>query len=122
MDLYRPMDIKQIVEDTLLAPMRAVAAARQMTVTQERNATDTAINELRIAEAYARPLHMGSLSASLILRRIDRLEMLSKGRAEAESHHETMVSDLLKLLDNDDLDGARDIVKAEFDAIHGPRD
>ena len=36
--------------------------------------------------------------------------------------HERMIGKLLELLDNDDLDGARDIVKAEYDSIHGPRD
>lgn len=116
------MDIRQIVEDTLVAPMRAKASRPHLTVTQERNATDTAINELRIAEAYDRPLHMGPFVASLILKRLDRLQMLASGYSEATSKYESLVGDLLKMLDNDDLDGARDLVKAECDAIHGPRD
>lgn len=103
--------------------LQAVPATRpHLTVTQERNATDTAINELRIAEAYDRPLHMGPFVASLILKRLDRLQMLASGYSEATSKYESLVGDLLKMLDNDDLDGARDIVKREYEAIHGPND
>ena len=36
--------------------------------------------------------------------------------------HERLIGDLLERLNKDDLDGARDLVKAEYDAIHGPRD
>lgn len=46
------------------------------------------------------------------------IEQYRSGRAA----HETMVGRLLELLDADNLDLARDIVKLEYDGIHGPRD
>ena len=116
------MDIRQIVEDTLVAPFRAVAAARQMTVTQERAATEAAIADMRNVAKACQILHMGPGDVELILKRINYLQTLASGYSHAVSHHETMVSNLLKLLDNDDLDGARDIVKREYDGIHGPAD
>src|SRR5688500_5760396 len=116
------MDIRTIVEETLVAPMRAMASRPHLTVTQERNAIDAAINELRVADAYDRPLQIGPFAASLILKRIDRLQMLADAYTRTSSHHEDMVRDLLKLLDNDDLDDARDLVMAEHLSIHGPSD
>lgn len=118
----RSMDIRQIVEDTLVAPMRAVAAARQMTVDQERAATEAAIADMRNVAKACQILHMGPGDVELVLKRLDYLKMLADAYTRVSSEHETMVSDLIKLLDNDDLDGARDLVKAEYDAIHGPRD
>jgi hypothetical protein len=116
------MDIRQIVEETLVAPMRAMAALPYLTVTQEQVATDAALNEMRLAGRTDRGWHLGSLEVDLVLKRIDRLQMLADAYRRVSSEHEDMVSDLLKLLDNDDLDGARDLVKAKHMSIHGPRD
>jgi hypothetical protein len=116
------MNLKAIIEETLVAPMRELASRPNLTVTQERNATDAAIDELRVADAYGRPLQIGPFVASLLLKRLDHLQMLADAHRRKSSDHEEMVSDLLKLLDKDDLDNARDMVKAEYDSIHGPRD
>src|SRR5690606_11943823 len=102
--------------------MRAVAAARQMTVDQERAATDEAIAEMRKAALYDCVYHVGPHEVGLVVKRLDYLKMLADAYTRVSSEHERMVGDLLKLLDNDDLDGARDLVKAEYEAIHGPRD
>jgi hypothetical protein len=36
--------------------------------------------------------------------------------------HERLIGELRTLLRNDDLDAARDLVEAEYGAIHGPND
>lgn len=67
---------------------------------------------------------MGKASAAMKQAEIelDRRQRLIDDYRRKDAEHERMIGDLLELLDNDDLDGARDIVKAEYDAIHGPRD
>lgn len=116
------MDIRQIVEETLVAPMRAMASRPQMTVTQERRATEFALNEIRVAAAFEAPIQIGPNSLALVLKHIDRLQMLADAYTRVSSKHEDMVSVLLNLLDNDELDTARDLVKAEHLSIHGPSD
>jgi hypothetical protein len=56
----------------------------------------------------------------LLLKRIERLRMLADAYRRVSAKHESMVGDLRDALNADDLDKARDIVSAEYDAIHGP--
>lgn len=116
------MDIRQIVEDTLVAPMRAMAARPRLTVEQERIATEEALADMRKAWTGNFILHMGPGEVDLVLRRLDYLQMLADGYRRVSGEHERMVGKLKELLDADDLDGARDIVRDEFYAIHGPSD
>ena len=116
------MDIRQLVEETLVAPMRAMATRPHLTVAEEAKATEAAIAEMRIAWHANKGFPMGMVEVELILKRIDRLQMLADAYRRVSSDHEDMVSDLLKLLDNDDLDAARDIVQTEYRSIHGPND
>jgi len=39
-----------------------------------------------------------------------------------DADHERLIGKLLNLLNNDDLDGARNLAQDKFDAIHGPRE
>lgn len=116
------MDIRQIVEETLVAPMRAMQTRTSMTVAQEHVATEEALDEMRKAVKGNHILHISSGEVDIVLKRFDRLQMLAEAYRRVSSHHEDMIRDLLKLLDNDDLDGARDLVKAEHLSIHGPND
>lgn len=116
------MDIRQIVEETLVAPMRAMASRPSLTVTQEIIATDAVISELLSASRGNHPTALVPAEVDLVLKRIDRLQMLADAYRRVSSDQEDMVSDLLKLLDNDDIDGARDLVKAKHLSIHGPND
>lgn len=116
------MDIREIVEATLVAPFRAVAAARQMSVAEERAALDRAINEMKVAVELGTTVHLGPKHTAVVLNHIDRLQMLANAYRQESSKHETFVREVLDLLDADDLDGARDRVKHEHGAIHGPTD
>ena len=114
------MDLRAIVEETLVKPMREMRD--RMTVTEEHNATNDVIAQMRkdVKEGFI--LHMAPSDVALALKRIDRLQMLAEAHREVSSKHETLVGDLLQLLNNDDMDGARDMVSAEYLAIHGPRE
>lgn len=92
------MDIRQIVEATLIEPARMQALEMQF-----------ADNLQRIEDVMNRKD-----------REIVRLLGLVNWYREKNADHERLVGDVLKLLKADELDGARDIVSAAFDAIHGP--
>lgn len=115
------MDIRQIVEETLVAPMRAMAS-RPLTVAQDRAAMDELMAYVRSELSHGHDLALTHDEGMRLLRRLDHLSAMADGYRRVSGEHETMVSDLRKLLDDDDLDAARDIVKAEYDAIHGPRE
>ena len=53
---------------------------------------------------------------------VRRVVLAAPANQRAVYAHEAMIGRLKVLLDADDLDGARDLVKAEYDAIHGPSD
>jgi hypothetical protein len=84
------MDIKAIVDMTLVQPMRE-QASMQRTIDGKQD-------------------------------EIKRLNRLVDDYRHKDADHERMVGELRKLLKAEDLDGARDIVDAEYGAIHGPSD
>jgi hypothetical protein len=84
------MDIREIVEQTLIAPMRE-QASMQRTIDGKQD-------------------------------EIKRLNRLVDDYRRKDAAHERMVGELREMLKVDDLDGARDIVEAEYGAIHGPSD
>jgi hypothetical protein len=92
------MDIRQIVEETIIEPARMQAIEMQF-----------ADNLQRIEDIMNRKD-----------REIVRLLGLVNWYREKNADHERMVGELHKLLKVDDLDAARDIVSAAFDGIHGP--
>lgn len=53
---------------------------------------------------------------------VRRLVHAAPNLQRAQYAHERMIGELLELLNKDDLDAARDIVKAEHLSIHGPND
>jgi hypothetical protein len=53
---------------------------------------------------------------------IQRMNELVAHYRRKDGEHERLIAKLLKLLNQDDLDGARDLVKEEYDSIHGPRE
>lgn len=87
------MDIREIVESTLIAPARAEAAKHRITQL-----------ELRIKTIEC------------------ERDAWKKAYVTLSGNEERLIGKLLELLNNDDLDGARDLVKAEHDSIHGPND
>jgi hypothetical protein len=69
-----------------------------------------------VAQANVNLAEAGTLM-SQAAREIDQL------RADAirlKRDHERFVNSIYALLNNDDLDGARDIARAEYLSIHGP--
>ena len=90
------MDIREIVETTLVAPMREQAA------------------QARIAELEL----LRDKKQTEIQRQASLLDEYRRDKYA----HEAMVGRLYTLLKDEDLDGAMDIVKDEFFAIHGPSD
>jgi hypothetical protein len=114
------MDIRAIVEETLVAPMRAMAAQPRMTIAEEHAATNEAIEQMQQAAKGDYILHIAPCDVELLLKRIERLRMLADAYRRVSAKHESMVGDLRDALNADDLDKARDIVSAEYDAIHGP--
>lgn len=87
------MDIRQIVEETLIKPAREQAA------------------QLRFQD-----------NVKAIQFELDARERLIRDYQRKNADHERMVGKLYELLKAEDLDGAMDIVRDEFDAIHGPSD
>jgi hypothetical protein len=94
------MDIRQIVEETLVAPMRELDAA------------------MRFADNVA------AIQKNLDAKQneIQRLDSLCAWYRTQNAQHERTLGQLLKLLKADDLDAARDLVQYEFDGIHGPNE
>jgi hypothetical protein len=94
------MDIRAIVESTLVAPMREQAAALQFEsdIAAIQKNLDAKQNE------------------------IQRLDSLCAWYRTQNAQHERTLGQLLKLLKADELDAARDLAQAEFDAIHGPNE
>lgn len=153
------MDIRQIVEDTLVAPMRERAV--EIICGSLDGDTDEAMEGKIYLDIILNGDHIngwvkpstsalikglsgkGSLANTNVVGELAELGAILQASGKAiraatfelnarqrliedyrrdVAAHERMVGKLLKLLDNDDLDGARDIVKAEYEAIHGPRD
>jgi hypothetical protein len=90
------MDIRAIVESTLIAPMREQAA--QLRIEELEKLVDQKQSELQ------------------------RKHDLCDWYRTQNGHHERTLGQLLKLLKADELDAARDLVQAEYDAIHGPNE
>lgn len=53
---------------------------------------------------------------------LDRRQVLIDQYRRSNADHERLIGKLRDLLKVDDLDGARDLVNAEYDSIHGPAD
>lgn len=115
------MNLKAIIEETLVAPMRAMSRA-SLTIAEERAALDDALDMMKAASRDTHILHMGPGEVDLILRHIERLKMLADAYRRVSSNHDRMVGDLRGMLENDETDRARDLVNDEYRSIHGPRD
>lgn len=87
------MNIRQIVEETLIKPAREQAA------------------QLRFED-----------NVKAIQFELDARQRLIQDYQRKNADHERMVGKLYELLKQDDLDGAMDIVRDEYNAIHGPND
>lgn len=53
---------------------------------------------------------------------VRRLVLAAPANQRKVYDYERLIGDLLERLNADDLDGTRDLVKAEYDAIHGSAD
>jgi uncharacterized protein YlxW (UPF0749 family) len=88
------MDIKQIVDSTLVAPMRE--QSMQYRIETLQSLVDRKQNE------------------------IQRLNNLLDSYRSDNADHERLIGKLRDLMRADEYDDAYDLVRNEFDAIHGP--
>jgi hypothetical protein len=113
------MDIRQIVEETLVKPMRELASR---TVAQERADQEATLQYVRDQVKHDFDVALMHEEAALLLAYIDRQKMLADAYMRLSAKHERQIGALRELLDDDELDAARDLVRDEFLSIHGPSD